>query len=35
MMPVIPHIASECLDKFKIKTIYKWPEINKKYSRNR
>ena len=30
MMPVIPHIVSECLDKFKIKADIKWPEINKK-----
>jgi leucyl-tRNA synthetase len=31
MMPVIPHIASECLNKFEDKTNIKWPEVNKKF----
>ncbi|MDC3035785.1 leucine--tRNA ligase [Candidatus Pelagibacter sp.] len=31
MMPVIPHIASECLDNLKLKKEIKWPQIDSKY----
>ena len=31
MLPVIPHLASECLEKIDKKTDVKWPIINKKF----
>ena len=31
MLPVIPHLASECLEKIDKKTEIKWPMINKKF----
>ena len=31
MMPVIPHITSECLYKFKDKPEFKWPKVDTKY----
>ena len=31
MMPVIPHLANECLTKIKNKNIPKWPTVEKKY----
>ena len=31
MMPVIPHIANECLNSLDISSEIKWPEINQKY----
>ena len=31
MLPVIPHLASECLEKLDYKKIIKWPEIEQKY----
>ena len=31
MLPVIPHLASECLDEIKVGKNYSWPEINAKY----
>ena len=31
MLPVIPHLASECLEKIDKKTEIKWPIINKKF----
>ena len=31
MLPVIPHLANECLEKFNFKGDIKWPEIKKKY----
>ena len=34
MMPVIPHIANECLERFENKDSIKWPEIEKKYIEN-
>ena len=34
MMPVIPHITSECLEKLENKDSIKWPEIEKKYIEN-
>ena len=30
-MPVIPHLANECLTKIKNKNIPKWPTVEKKY----
>ena len=29
--PIIPHITSECLEKFNNKFKIKWPEVNKRY----
>ena len=34
MMPVIPHIINECLEKLGNKNSIKWPEIEKKYMEN-
>jgi leucyl-tRNA synthetase len=34
MMPVIPHITSECLDKLGHTNDFKWPIIDKKYIKN-
>ncbi len=31
MIPVIPHFAYECLEKFNHKKNFEWPEINKKF----
>ena len=31
MLPVVPHLASECLESLKIKNINKWPNVEKKY----
>ena len=31
IMPVMPHLASECLEKFNFNEIIKWPAIDKKY----
>ena len=31
MMPVIPHLANEYLDKFNFKENLQWPDINKKF----
>ena len=31
MMPVLPHITSECLEKLKFDNEIKWPELNQKY----
>ena len=31
MMPVIPHIINECLNKLNFENEIKWPEIDKKY----
>jgi leucyl-tRNA synthetase len=31
MSPVIPHLTNECLEKFKFKENFQWPEIDKKY----
>ena len=31
MNPVVPHLSSECIQNFDIKTDISWPEINKKY----
>ena len=30
MMPVIPHLANECLDKIK-KNLLTWPSVNKNF----
>ena len=34
MMPVVPHIANECLEKLNNKEKIKWPEIEKKFVEN-
>ena len=34
MMPVLPHIASECLEKFSFSDKVEWPDINQKYINN-
>tara|TARA_B100000927_G_C16190469_1_gene359231 strand:- start:68 stop:592 length:525 start_codon:yes stop_codon:yes gene_type:complete len=34
MMPVIPHIINECLEKLGNENSIKWPEIEKKYIEN-
>ena len=31
MMPVIPHLASECLDKIKKEGKSTWPSVNKNF----
>ena len=31
MMPVVPHIANECLHRLKFSNELKWPEVNNKY----
>ena len=31
MLPVIPHIANECLKKMNFDNEVKWPDINQKY----
>jgi len=31
MLPVVPHIASECLEKFLNNKNFLWPEVNKKF----
>ena len=31
MMPVIPHVANECLNNLDFSSKFKWPEINQKY----
>ena len=31
MLPVMPHIANECLKKLDFINDIKWPEVNKKY----
>ena len=31
MMPVVPHLSSECLEKFKFNKQIRWPNIEKKY----
>ena len=34
MMPIIPHISSECLDKLNYNENFRWPEVNLKYLQN-
>ena len=34
MMPVIPHIINECLEKIKEKDLVEWPAIEKMYTEN-
>ncbi len=34
MMPVMPHIVSECLNKMENKDELKWPTVNQKYLEN-
>ena len=31
MSPVVPHLSSECLDKFNNKSSLKWPEVKIEY----
>ncbi len=31
MMPVLPHITNECLDKLNFKDEFKWPKVDQKY----
>jgi leucyl-tRNA synthetase len=31
MNPVVPHLTSECIQRFNLETDISWPEINKKY----
>jgi leucyl-tRNA synthetase len=31
MNPVVPHLSTECIQKFNLETDISWPEINKKY----
>jgi leucyl-tRNA synthetase len=35
MIPVTPHLASECLDEIKADKNYFWPKINNKYLQNK
>ena len=35
MIPITPHLASECLSEIKINKNYLWPEVNKKYLKNK
>ena len=34
MMPVIPHMDNECLEKLENKDSVKWPKVEKKYVEN-
>ena len=31
MLPVVPHLANECLEKLKFSKDVNWPEVDKKY----
>jgi len=31
MLPIVPHLANECLSEISEEKIYNWPEVNKKY----
>ena len=31
MLPIVPHLANECLSDVSSEKIYYWPEIDKKY----
>ena len=31
MLPVLPHIANECLERLKFSSEIKWPDLNQKY----
>ena len=35
MLPITPHLASECLSEIKKNKNYLWPEVNKKYLKNK
>jgi len=35
MLPIVPHLANECLTEISNDTIYQWPEIDKKYLRDK
>ena len=32
MIPFIPHLANECLEKLNVKNVDKWPKLKRKYS---
>ena len=34
MLPVIPHLANECLEKINEKKDIKWPIVNNKFIKN-
>ena len=34
MMPIIPHISSECLDKLNYNENFRWPVVDLKYLQN-
>ena len=34
MLPIVPHLASECLSEISNDKIFNWPEIDKKISQN-
>jgi leucyl-tRNA synthetase len=34
MLPLMPHMISECMEEIKIKDIVEWPEIDKKFINN-
>ena len=31
MMPILPHITNECLDRLNFKDQFTWPKVNQKY----
>ena len=31
MLPIVPHLANECLSEISEEKIYNWPEVDKKY----
>ena len=35
MIPIVPHLASECLDEISDKKNHAWPNVNKKYLHNK
>ncbi len=35
MLPIVPHLASECLSEISNDKIFNWPEIDKKYLRTK
>ena len=35
MLPVVPHLASECLNEISTNTVFMWPEIDEKYLKDK
>ena len=35
MLPIVPHLANECLTEISSDKIYEWPKIDKKYLKNK